>query len=142
MQSLIKVIKDVVQAFQAAGSRPPNRESVRQLLDPQYKPAAQPAAPKPQPVAHQAQKAVEAVAPKPPVKVQTQMDKNIAERAVRKQAEQLAYIKAQEAKKPKPVEKAKPITYADNSVKFDLKKGQANLSQKELDELMKRYQLR
>lgn len=54
--------QNAVQAFQAAGSKPPTRESVRQLLDPQYKaPAPKQAPAQPKPQASQATKAVEAV---------------------------------------------------------------------------------
>ena len=52
----------VVQQFQAVGSKPPSRESVRQMLDPQYKaPATEQAPTQPKPQTSQATKAVQAV---------------------------------------------------------------------------------
>ena len=133
--------QDLAQAFQASGSRPPSREAAMQLLDPQYKPK-QAAQPKPQPVqpkpvapaskASPAAQAIKATAPKV-----TQIDRNLADRAARKQAEFAALEKRLATKKiPKSVARPTPSTA------FKLPTGATNLSQKDIDKMLKEYKVR
>ena len=133
--------QDLAQAFQASGSRPPSREAAMQLLDPQYKPK-QAAQPKPQPVqpkpvapaskASPAAQAIKATAPKV-----TQIDRNLADRAARKQAEFAALEKRLATKEiPKSVARPTPSTA------FKLPTGATNLSQKDIDKMLKEYKVR
>ena len=133
--------QDLAQAFQASGSRPPSREAAMQLLDPQYKPK-QTAQPKPQPVqpkpvapaskASPAAQAIKATAPKV-----TQIDRNLADRAARKQAEFAAVEKRLAAKEiPKSVARPTPST------SFKLPTGSTQLSQAQIDKMLKEYKVR
>ena len=142
--------QDLVQAFQASGSRPPSREAAKQLLDPQYKPkqTAQPQPVQPKPVVQApktspipfklnpkdspAAQATKALAPKV-----TQMDKNMADRAARKQAEFAALEKRLAAKEP-PKSVARPTP----STAFKLPTGATNLSQKDIEKMLKEYKVR
>ena len=142
--------QDLVQAFQASGSRPPSREAAKQLLDPQYKPkqTAQPQPVQPKPVVQApktspipfklnpkdspAAQATKALAPKV-----TQMDKNMADRAARKQAE-FAAVEKRLATKEIPKSVARPTP----STAFKLPTGATNLSQKDIEKMLKEYKVR
>ena len=137
----------VVQQFQAVGSKPPSRESVRQMLDPQYKapaPKPAPAQPKPQ---QQAQPKAPAT---PAVKQESAMDKQMRERAERKKAEwavvekRLAKEKADKEAKAKAEQAKKPVWMGGNAQGDNMFKnvGTGNLTQAQLDKMIKNFNAR
>ena len=137
----------VVQQFQAVGSKPPSRESVRQMLDPQYKapaPKPAPAQPKPQ---QQAQPKAPAT---PAVKQESAMDKQMRERAERKKAEwavvekRLAKEKADKEAKAKAEQAKKPVWMGGNAQGNNMFKnvGTGNLTQAQLDKMIKNFNAR
>lgn len=127
--------QNLVQQFQAVGSRPPTREAAQQLFNPQNKPAQpKPVQPKQQPTpkAASAAQAIKATAPKV-----TQIDKNLADRAARKQAEFAALEKRLATKEiPKSVARPTPST------SFKLPTGSTQLSQAQIDKMFKEYKVR
>lgn len=127
--------QNLVQQFQAVGSRPPTREAAQQLFNPQNKPAQpKPEQPKQQPTpkAASAAQAIKATAPKV-----TQIDKNLADRAARKQAEFAALEKRLATKEiPKSVARPTPST------SFKLPTVSTQLSQAQIDKMLKEYKVR
>lgn len=125
--------QNVVQQFQAVGSKPPSRESVMQMLDPQYKapaPKAQPKTSTPAPA-----KPVAKAAPK--VQSVNKMDQHLAEREKRKQAEWDKVLSKRPVKKEavKPTSNFKPQA-------FKVPAGSTNLSQADLDKWLKNTKAR
>lgn len=139
--------QNLVQSFQAAGSRPPSREAARQLFDPQYKapaPKPAPAQPKPQ---QQAQPKAPAT---PAVKQESAMDKHMRERAERKKAEwavvekRLAKEKADKEAKAKAEQAKKPVWMGGNAQGNNMFKnvGTGSLTQAQLDKMIKNFNAR
>ena len=139
--------QNLVQSFQAAGSRPPSREAARQLFDPQYKapaPKPAPAQPKPQ---QQAQPKAPAT---PAVKQESAMDKHLRERAERKKAEwavvekRLAKEKADKEAKAKAEQANKPVWMGGNAQDNNMfkKVGTGSLTQAQLDKMIKNFNAR
>lgn len=139
--------QNLVQSFQAAGSRPPSREAARQLFDPQYKapaPKPAPAQPKPQ---QQAQPKAPAT---PAVKQESAMDKQMRERAERKKAEwavvekRLAKEKADKEAKAKAEQAKKPVWMGGNAQGNNMFKnvGTGSLTQAQLDKMIKNFNAR
>ena len=139
--------QNLVQSFQAAGSRPPSREAARQLFDPQYKaptPKPAPAQPKPQ---QQAQPKAPAT---PAVKQESAMDKQLRERAERKKAEwavvekRLAKEKADKEAKAKAEQAKKPVWMGGNAQDNNMfkKVGTGSLTQAQLDKMIKNFNAR
>ncbi len=118
--------QDIVQQYQAAGMSPPNRESVMQLLDPKSKPVAQP---KPEPKAATKPVSQPKAQPTNSVKADTRVDDYLAKR----NAERAARVPA-----PKPT----PPKAQSKPVQMVLLSGKPYLTPKEVDELLKKYQIR
>lgn len=141
--------QDVVQAYQAVGARPPTREGVNKMLGIQSNIPA----PKPQPVATPGSKLpatiakpAETPAAKTPTRTSTgvpAMDRQLAERAARKQAER-DRVDAKLAKQKAETKKAetKPLTFGANTKQFQLPNGTTQMSNAQLQELFKKYQVR
>lgn len=130
--------QSIVKEYQAIGSRAPTRDSVRQMLDPQYKAAApkQTAQVKPQ---TQVKAKVEPKAS--PAKTEVAMDKYLRDREARKKAEleALQKSKAKVAADKVKQTKTKPTAVQTNMTKYARA---GNLSQAELDKLIKNYNAR
>lgn len=141
-----KAYQGMVGAFQAAGSTPPNRDAARKILDPQSAPKA--AAPAPKPA--QPKPAIPQTIAKPnnPVAQSKStgvpaMDKQLADRAERKQRERDALDKKLAAQKASATKNDKPsATFASNAQKFTMPAGKTNLSQEDLNKLFKEYKVR
>ena len=126
--------QSIVQQYQAVGAQPPNRASVLQMLNPQYKPKAQT---NPTPAAAKPEAQSQAKAPTPTVAKVTQQDANQLARAARKQAEFAALEKRLATKEiPKSVARPTPST------SFKLPTGSTQLSQAQIDKMLKEYKVR
>ena len=134
--------QDMVQAYQAAGVKPPTRDGARKILDPQA-PASAPA-PKVQVIADkkpEAKAAVAAVKPATPAKSNivkadtSKMDKVLADRAKRKKAEADAINARAKAEKSK--EKAKGFIPTK-----PLLTQTTTMTPKQINDLMEKYKVR
>lgn len=126
--------QSIVQQYQAVGAQPPNRASVLQMLNPQYKPKAQT---NPAPAAAKPKAQSQAKAPTPTVAKVAQQDANQLARAARKQAEFAALEKRLATKEiPKSVARPTPST------SFKLPTGSTQLSQAQIDKMLKEYKVR
>lgn len=125
-----KAYQGIVAQYQAAGQKPPSRDGVRRMLDPQ----APSQAPVPQPVNPPQQQAQPAKQTQPKAQ---QTPKYIQEREARKQAQRDAVDKRLGA--------TKAVTQTgQSSPKMSagtIRIGQTNMSQKQLDDILKKYKV-
>lgn len=125
--------QNTVQAFQAAGSQPPTRDAVRQMLNPQYKAPASKQTTIPYKTQSSTQAVTKAVTPAP--KKETQMEKNLREREARKKAE-WAVVEKRLASEGKLKPKSAPVVKNKGVL---LPSGNTKMTQEELDKLIKKF---
>lgn len=121
----------IVGQFQQQGQQPPSRASVMQLLDPQ---APKQQAPKPQPVPTRT-----APTQQTPPKQQTpsKMDTYMAQREAKKQAQRDAVDKRLKAEKAVEQKQQASRQIPNGTVRI----GSTNMSQKQLDDILKKYKV-
>ncbi|WAW11599.1 putative tail withlytic transglycosylase [Acinetobacter phage nACB1] len=122
----------IVAQYQAVGQQPPTREGVRQILDPQ---TPKPQAPKPQPVPTKQSTPPPQTAPKQ--QTPSKMDTYMAQREAKKQAQRDAVDKRLTAEKTKKQAQQASQKMPNGTVRI----GSTNMSQKQLDDILKKYKV-
>lgn len=126
----------IVGQFQQQGQQPPSRESVMQLLDPQA-PKQQP--PKPQPVPTRTVSTQQTPTQQTPPKQQTpsKMETYMAQREAKKKAQRDAVDKRLKAEKAAEQKQKASKQIPNGSVRI----GNTNMTQKQLEDVLKKYKV-